>query len=525
MNTWKINCNSNQIIDFVNSKNIDIIINKRFLINKQFDNFIESYVFKIADFHLNQRRIKSNSVSESIMDLHIEFMFYNSTYFSCKKRLYNDLYALDDNNTFSPLVTTITYFNDNTSPTLITNINHKEYKYKDFYDKLGLFFSFPKKQKHISFENADNYYGKFNSNGVELNDSVELIIKIWETKPDIPYFKFTMENFNSKHTEIEIFEAPNKVFEININDDKYNDLLNFNFFDEIIYSLNSDFVNNLKNIIDNNNFDDFIIINTPLNVYNGTPERCLARDSRATLPINELKGNPQNVDCPISNLDRCKEIENSLSVENDNSNKFLESNEILVEIYPKFNQRYQLHRYYNMDICDWIIQEINDSAIQWKIDSKYYYIIAENVPSVFNFILISIKNIIEKLENLYTINNLNYKITDILFIKYDNTVKLSKYEHSNYYDDDGSSFTFKLLLSNVNNYSGGNIIFEDLIENIMNTGDVIIYNGRVKYFEKPILSGEKIYLVCKLNIYNATVNDQWWHNDVRKQDKFIAPHK
>ena len=28
---------------------------------------------------------------------------------------------------------------------------------------------------------------------------------------------------------------------------------------------------------------------TPLKIYNGTPEGCLTRDSRATLPINELK--------------------------------------------------------------------------------------------------------------------------------------------------------------------------------------------------------------------------------------------
>ena len=61
---------------------------------------------------------------------------------------------------------------------------------------------------------------------------------------------------------------------------------------------------------------------TPLKIYNRTPfgsasEACnLAapmgllrrptRDSRATLPINELKGNPPSADCPISNLHRCK---------------------------------------------------------------------------------------------------------------------------------------------------------------------------------------------------------------------------
>ena len=45
---------------------------------------------------------------------------------------------------------------------------------------------------------------------------------------------------------------------------------------------------------------------TPLNISNETPGGRHSRDVRATLPINELKGNPPQEDCPISNLHRCK---------------------------------------------------------------------------------------------------------------------------------------------------------------------------------------------------------------------------
>jgi hypothetical protein len=48
---------------------------------------------------------------------------------------------------------------------------------------------------------------------------------------------------------------------------------------------------------------------TPLNIYNGTPGGRLNRDLRATLPINELKGNPPMEGCPILNLHRCKKNE------------------------------------------------------------------------------------------------------------------------------------------------------------------------------------------------------------------------
>ncbi len=44
---------------------------------------------------------------------------------------------------------------------------------------------------------------------------------------------------------------------------------------------------------------------TPLNIYNGTPGGRLNRDLMATLPINELKGNPPIEGCPILNLHRC----------------------------------------------------------------------------------------------------------------------------------------------------------------------------------------------------------------------------
>jgi len=48
---------------------------------------------------------------------------------------------------------------------------------------------------------------------------------------------------------------------------------------------------------------------TPLKIYNGTPEGCLTRDSRATLPINELYQAPIKDGRPDSNLHRCKPTE------------------------------------------------------------------------------------------------------------------------------------------------------------------------------------------------------------------------
>jgi dihydrofolate reductase len=48
--------------------------------------------------------------------------------------------------------------------------------------------------------------------------------------------------------------------------------------------------------------------NTPLNIYNGTPEGVPPDVQGQPLPINQLKGNPPMEDCSISNGHRCKRI-------------------------------------------------------------------------------------------------------------------------------------------------------------------------------------------------------------------------
>jgi hypothetical protein len=464
MKIWKI-CNQYRPIEeFINSKNIDLIINKRFLINSKNNNIIELYVLKLATFHLTRLEIQFNE------NIYIEFQFYKPSYLISKKKLINDLHLSNNDNL--PIVTNITYFNDNVySPTIITNISCHQYKYKDFYDNLNLLITLPNKQKHISFENTDNYYGKFNINEKVNDDCVELIIRIWDKKPDIPYLN--MENAQTSLTsfDLEITEEFDNYATINIKNELYVDLLSFNFMEEFIYNLNSNGLTVLTEILSTINNNNFLITNKQI-------------DKR------------------------------------ESSNKFIDSNEILAEIYPRYSQRHHHINYYSIDICDWIIKEINEMQINWTIGSKYKYILAEKIPIVFNFLLISIKNIIKKFETIYSVSNLLYKIEDIHFIKYDNSIKHSPYYNSNY-SADGPSFIFKILLNDSNSYDGGNINFEDGIINLMEAGDLIIYNGLIKHYEPPILKGEKIYLLCKLKLYYEKEQDYvpWWINEVRKEDK------
>jgi len=53
---------------------------------------------------------------------------------------------------------------------------------------------------------------------------------------------------------------------------------------------------------------------TPVKIYNGTPEGRLTKNSRETLPINELNSNPSKVDCPISTIHRGKKANRKVAV-------------------------------------------------------------------------------------------------------------------------------------------------------------------------------------------------------------------
>lgn len=467
MQIFEITEKTNKIEEFVTSNEINLLINQRFLLNKEIDNFIELYVHKIACFHLNRIGLLFDE------NKHIEFTFYNKNYLINNYILSNSF--IIDNEIISPIGTTITYFyDDDNSTTVIANISYAKYKYKGFFDDdFKLTFSLPRKKKQIYFDDIENYYYRCKVH--ELNNDMELIIKIWERKPDIPYFYFNnyiiqQLKLDKSSFDIDINEKNDIINKINITEEKYVELFTLNFIDELIYSLNFDNLSKLTSLFKEYNNDNFIIIQKKLT---------------------------QNDD-------------NFLNKNNPSSPKF-QNSKILVENDCRFIQRLHISNYYTKAICNWIIQEIVHSELEWNNDAKYHYIVSEKIPEVFNFILISIRNIITEVNKFYGLNNsTDYKIKDILFIKYDNNILLNSILPNSNFSSDNSCFIFKILLSDINEFSGGNISFEDYNLKYMDTGDIIIHNGFLKYYEKSITTGEKIYLLFKLDAYNTEDEDHYW---------------
>lgn len=492
MDIWNIiDNNENNFDELFLDKNFLFLINKNFIIDlnklqksssQTTPNYFEKFIVDIANFHIDR-------LNYSIDDVYIEFLFCNKEFFDNKFH--------NDSSFKSPINTSITYFKDNSYyPTVITNITSEKYKFKKFYNEdMNVFFIFPVKNKHISFDNCDNFYGNINisndpKNSLHTNE-IELIIRIWKEKPDCPYFDYneffskitpssTLINDNSFSKNIII--PSSDITRINIKNEKYINILSFDFFDNLFYNFNLDIFKDVNQLFSGSN--NFLIIYTDEKEYN-------------TDTITQV------------------------------NNNFKTKCELIFDLFPKFNQRLILKKYYNSDICSWIIDEINskiDKNMKWEnacrnIQSTndshsiglsnnimYKYCLAEKFEYVFNFILISIKNILEIIENYYTIQNFYYNVFEILFIKYDSDIMKDDYKLS-YFKSDNSSMIIKILLSDENNYIGGKVVFEDEIENNFNQGDMIIHNGTVKYYEENVSSGDKIYLVIKLKLFNKNCDD------------------
>jgi hypothetical protein len=467
LNNWLLSCSLND-----NDKNnLDILLNNiceinesnitYLLNNKNINNIIEKIIYDISVFHLNKLNVELN---ESIF---IEFWFKkyskdNSLHIDCDEyqRIFNNKYDYE-----SPFLSCVTYLNDNnTIPTLLTNVDNESYKYKIF-ENNKLYISLPRKMKQISFNGGKYFHG----NNI-LNDNYDnmrniFVINLWDKKPtNVPYFNY--EHFSYKYEmslkkkiDYIYYEKEIKLFNINENNNSIkitlnDDILSPIFFENLLY--NPDYIN--LNIFNNyinefNNYDTFIF-------------------------DTDLKNKKDN--------NKIKKRIDTLNIK-------------------KFEQRFIIKNHFTKDICKWIINEAeyyanNNSGWTKKRHNNYPTtdLPIELIKNVFNFTLISFQETISKeINNNYFLNNqYNYEITDLFIVKYE-------YLHQTKLDlhDDDSTITVNILLSNINDFKGGGTYFEDGIITFLNQGDMLIHSGNIKHSGVEITEGKRYVLVFFINLY------------------------
>lgn len=224
---------------------------------------IEKLVYDIAMFHFKRLNIEYNH------NIHcIEFWFKNTL---DKNNLHIDCdeYDKKKNNPVelkSPLLSCITYFNENNQPTIITNIKKYEFDNKLIYDNHSIFLSFPKFLKHISFDGGKYYHGACDIFNNSSNERYILAINLWDKYPEnVPYFL----PVNAKDNII--IDIEDSIFELTLCNKSLKNLefpINKDFLTDLISNNECD-LSFVKDILLENgieNHDNFLFIKPEKNI-------------------------------------------------------------------------------------------------------------------------------------------------------------------------------------------------------------------------------------------------------------------
>jgi len=188
---------------------------------------LEQYVSQIAKFHSSRLNLSNNKTSC------VEFSIVTPTVNQCNI-VYDHHNYEKINKKNSPICTIIAGLSDYTYQFLLTDINHKQYKYKQFTDqsqnKLFLF----KKHMHLVFDSS-KYHGFIDTlshNNVATSNNSYLLVNLWSYPLDnIPYY--SSQNIAADcrdHMKFTNINSPTATHIIETS------CLNYNFFNRLLYN-------------------------------------------------------------------------------------------------------------------------------------------------------------------------------------------------------------------------------------------------------------------------------------------------
>lgn len=425
---------------------------------------IEKYVYDAATFHFKRLNINYKE------GYFVEFWCKNKArdtsklYFDCDESLKKKyIYKY-------PLLSSVTYLNKNTdTPTIITGVDLDCYKYKKFDQQTEILLSMPITNKQITFD------GHFYHGNVSLNQNYDdergryiIAINLWNTLPnEVKYYQVDNENnFLDRDTNLISITSCNNICNINVSDD----ILNYNFFNDLLYNNKKDTCYNLKKFIESKNNED-----------NHTFKIILDK----TIKLDEINTKLKN------------EYGNII----DDYNAIMtEPNEIK---YNRFLQRFTHTKIYSPDMCRYIIKECEKHAEKnggWTKKRHNNYpttdLPIDAMPSVLGIVSETFFTIMDKLSKSYNLDkNITLNIRDLFVVKYSHDAQNSLEMHK-----DGSVLSFSILLNDVNEFEGGGTYFDDGLTAYLNQGDMIIHSGKIKHSGLPITKGVRYLLVGFIDI-------------------------
>lgn len=237
--------------------------------NKEKFNLIEKIVYDLTMFHFARLNIEYDkelhyieywTKTESIKNYH-----YNIHNFHVDK----DETLLQTQNEYRfPILSTVTYLNDSTHPTVISNIKTSGYK---TFCPTRLLLSFPKSLKHICFK-GNNYHGVHKVLEQDIGSTEirkTLMFNIWENHKPLKVYRSIGKNFYFDHlyfSKSDNILLLNKITEknnlvIKIDDSEYNLIIenilsgkieeNIGIYEKYLSTTNINNYSNIKFIITN----------------------------------------------------------------------------------------------------------------------------------------------------------------------------------------------------------------------------------------------------------------------------------
>ena len=444
-------------------------------ISKKSYSTFEKFVYDTAVYHFKRLNIDINCIN-NLNKYYIEFWCKNK-FDTHKLHVDCDEYEKKTKlNYIYPLLSCVTYFNDNKCPTIITNVDLESYKYKEFENQTELFLSMPKCNKQITFD-GKYYHGSVLLDNEFKNDSRYIIaINLWDKKPSNVDYYISESNVNNISKEDEYFQVKiEKETDFTNTINVCKKTINYNLFEDILYNGNENAMSVFKDYI---NFE-----NSEKTCYKFILDSTIER----------------------------KEIE--IKLKNKYGDIIDDINEIMDEKanlkYNRFLQRFHYTKVYTPDICRYIINESEKYAANnggWTKKRHNNYpttdLPVERIPSIFGLVLETLHTIVKKVKKSYGLtDNMVVNIHDLFIVKY-------KDSEQNYLDMhcDGSFLSFNILLSDNADFEGGGTYFDDGLTAYLEQGDILIHSSKIKHAGLPITKGMRYLLVGFLNI-DLTVED------------------
>lgn len=396
----------------------------------EYDNF-EKTIYDIVSFHMQKKNIELNNNHNIEFSIISEWDNFKIDY--CKE---NKKY---------PVLSILTFLDDNINPIIFTDICLDEYKYKEIPIDNKFVCIRPNKDIQIVFDSS-KYYG-FYKNSENVSGHI-LKINIWENKRDDPLYISNYDNIYELYSiiPVEQYVYESIYFKNIIESFLYEENVRFNKLDEIILKYS-----NILIIVDNisSKYTDISILE---NKYGEIGKYIFDF-------LNDFEYN--------------EEIKNNC----------LYRNKIIKNMLSK-------------DVCYWIINEYEkQEADISKYENYSTYLNIEKTPSLFNFIYFVSNYWMIELQKLYTCENVSFNITDIFISKFTNE-KVSDVKNI-----DGSFLTINIYLNDYVDYMNGDIIFHDSDQSIkLNQGDCLIYNGKKPRTKGSVTNGVKYILVLFIDI-------------------------